>query len=59
VVFDDALPREDSGKIFKRRIRDRYWRGAKVHRYLVANVPRIQLATRTLAAQQKAASAPG
>jgi hypothetical protein len=59
VVFDDALPREDSGKIFKRRIRDRYWRGAKVHRYLVANVPRIHLATRTLAAQQKAASAPG
>ena len=25
VVFDDALPREASGKIFKRRIRDRYW----------------------------------
>lgn len=26
VVFDDDLPREDSGKLFKRRIRDRYWR---------------------------------
>lgn len=25
VVFDDRLPREDSGKIVKRRIRDRYW----------------------------------
>jgi long-chain acyl-CoA synthetase len=28
VVFDDALPREESGKIFKRRIRERYWREA-------------------------------
>lgn len=25
VVFDDALPREDSGKLFKRRIKARYW----------------------------------
>jgi long-chain acyl-CoA synthetase len=25
IVFDDDLPREDSGKLFKRRIRDRYW----------------------------------
>jgi long-chain acyl-CoA synthetase len=25
VVFDDDLPREESGKIFKRRLRDRYW----------------------------------
>jgi long-chain acyl-CoA synthetase len=25
VVFDSNLPREESGKIFKRRIRDRYW----------------------------------
>jgi long-chain acyl-CoA synthetase len=28
VVFDDDLPREESGKIFKRRIRERYWQGA-------------------------------
>jgi long-chain acyl-CoA synthetase len=28
VVFDDDLPREESGKIFKRRIRDRYWQNA-------------------------------
>ena len=28
VVFDDALPREESGKIFKRRIRERYWQDA-------------------------------
>jgi long-chain acyl-CoA synthetase len=28
IVFDDQLPREESGKIFKRRIRDRYWREA-------------------------------
>ncbi len=27
VVFDDALPREDSGKIFKRRLREPYWAG--------------------------------
>lgn len=26
IVFDSDLPREDSGKLFKRRIRDRYWR---------------------------------
>jgi len=25
IVFDDNLPREDSGKLFKRRLRDRYW----------------------------------
>lgn len=25
IVFDDDLPREDSGKIMKRKIRDRYW----------------------------------
>lgn len=25
VVFDDQLPREDSGKLFKRRIRETYW----------------------------------
>jgi len=29
VVFDDALPREDSGKLFKRRIKDRYWASAE------------------------------
>jgi long-chain acyl-CoA synthetase len=28
VVFDDNLPREESGKIFKRRIRERYWQEA-------------------------------
>lgn len=28
VVFDPDLPREESGKIFKRRIRDRYWEDA-------------------------------
>ena len=28
IVFDDDLPREESGKIFKRRIRERYWAGA-------------------------------
>ena len=28
VVFDADLPREESGKIFKRRIRERYWREA-------------------------------
>ncbi len=27
VEFDEALPREDSGKIFKRRLRDPYWVG--------------------------------
>jgi long-chain acyl-CoA synthetase len=28
VAFADSLPREDSGKIFKRRLREPYWRGA-------------------------------
>jgi len=28
VVFDDHLPREETGKIFKRKIRDRYWESA-------------------------------
>jgi long-chain acyl-CoA synthetase len=28
VVFDDDLPREETGKIFKRRIRERYWKEA-------------------------------
>ena len=27
VEFSDALPREDSGKIFKRRLREPYWAG--------------------------------
>ncbi len=27
VVFEDSLPREDSGKIFKRRLREPYWAG--------------------------------
>jgi long-chain acyl-CoA synthetase len=27
VQFSDALPREDSGKIFKRRLREPYWAG--------------------------------
>src|SRR4051794_26919251 len=27
VVFDAPLPREDSGKIFKRRLREPYWAG--------------------------------
>lgn len=27
VVFEDRLPREDSGKMFKRRLRDQYWTG--------------------------------
>jgi long-chain acyl-CoA synthetase len=27
VEFSAALPREDSGKIFKRKLRERYWRG--------------------------------
>jgi len=25
VEFTDALPREDSGKLFKRRLRESYW----------------------------------
>ncbi|MGH3952807.1 MAG: AMP-binding protein [Mycobacterium sp.] len=29
IVFDDALPREESGKLFKRRIRDTYWRDSR------------------------------
>ncbi|HEX2316294.1 MAG TPA: AMP-binding protein [Thermomonospora sp.] len=28
VVFEEALPREDSGKLFKRRLREPYWAGA-------------------------------
>jgi len=28
VVIDPRLPREESGKIMKRRVRDRYWEGA-------------------------------
>jgi long-chain acyl-CoA synthetase len=28
VTFHEALPREDSGKIFKRKLREPYWRGA-------------------------------
>ncbi len=28
IVFDDALPREESGKLFKRRIRDTYWQNS-------------------------------
>jgi long-chain acyl-CoA synthetase len=28
VTFHDALPREDSGKIFKRRLREPYWKDA-------------------------------
>ena len=28
IDFHDSLPREDSGKIFKRRLRDPYWSGA-------------------------------
>ncbi|PRZ43320.1 long-chain acyl-CoA synthetase [Antricoccus suffuscus] len=27
VVFEERLPREDSGKMFKRRLRDQYWTG--------------------------------
>jgi long-chain acyl-CoA synthetase len=27
VEFSESLPREDSGKIFKRRLREPYWRG--------------------------------
>ena len=28
VTFHEALPREDSGKIFKRRLREPYWKDA-------------------------------
>jgi long-chain acyl-CoA synthetase len=28
IEFRDELPREDSGKIFKRKLRDPYWAGA-------------------------------
>lgn len=28
VVFDDELPRDPAGKLFKRRLRDRYWAAA-------------------------------
>ncbi len=28
VVFHDSLPREDTGKIFKRKLREPYWQGA-------------------------------
>jgi long-chain acyl-CoA synthetase len=28
VVFDDNLPREESGKLFKRRLREPYWAGS-------------------------------
>ncbi len=28
IVFDQALPREDSGKIMKRKLRDAYWQAA-------------------------------
>ena len=27
VTFHDSLPREDTGKIFKRRLREPYWAG--------------------------------
>ena len=27
VDFDDDLPRSDAGKIYRRRVRDRYWQG--------------------------------
>lgn len=29
VVFEESLPREDSGKLFKRRLREKYWREAE------------------------------
>ena len=28
IEFSDALPREESGKIFKRRLREPYWKEA-------------------------------
>ena len=27
IEFDDELPRDPNGKLYKRRIRDRYWQG--------------------------------
>jgi long-chain acyl-CoA synthetase len=30
VVLDRDLPREESGKLFKRRIRDRYWPAERI-----------------------------
>jgi long-chain acyl-CoA synthetase len=29
VVFDDDLPCEDTGKLMKRKIRERYWPAAR------------------------------
>ena len=29
VVFEDKLPREDTGKLFKRRLKAPYWDGAQ------------------------------
>ncbi len=29
VVFEEKLPREDTGKLFKRRIKEQYWTGAQ------------------------------
>ena len=29
VVFHEQLPREDTGKIFKRKLRDPYWKGTE------------------------------
>jgi long-chain acyl-CoA synthetase len=31
IRFDTALPREDSGKIMKRKLRDPYWKGTGRH----------------------------
>jgi len=27
IVFEDELPREETGKIFKRKLREPYWAG--------------------------------